>query len=72
MPATGLVPAQSVQEAIAARKAAAEVRRRLAGFAAGKDAISGVDAYMPGERRRGDEAPVDEDAFRRLLVSFRG
>jgi hypothetical protein len=66
-----LVPTQSAQQAIAARKAAAEVRRKLASFsfAASADSVSEVDAYTPDERRRQDQ-PQDEEAFRNIFVSI--
>ena len=65
-----LVPTESAQQAGAARKAAAEVRRRLSSFAAASEtgAISRVAAYMPGER--GQDPPQGEDAFRKMLVSI--
>jgi len=64
-----LVPTQSAQQASAARKAAAETRRKLASFAATAGAVSRVDAYTPGERRH--NPPQDEGTFRDLLVSMR-
>jgi hypothetical protein len=66
-----LVPTQSAQQAIAARKAATEIRRKLASFSssASADSVSQVDAYIPGERRRQDQ-PQDEDAFRNIFVSI--
>jgi len=65
-----LIPTQSTQQAIAATKAAAEVRRKLAGIAssAGAGSVSSIDAYTPGDRRRQGSAP-DEDTFREILVS---
>jgi predicted aconitase len=67
-----LVPTQSAQQASAARKAAAEVRRKLAALAstAGAGAISHIDAYTPGDRRRRDPPPQEEDSFRKVLVSI--
>jgi hypothetical protein len=66
-----LVPTQSAQQAIATRKAAAEVRRKLAGIASsgGAGSVSSIDAYTPGDRRRQDP-PQDEDNFRKVLVSI--
>jgi hypothetical protein len=68
---TALVPTQSTQQAIAARKAAAEVRRKLAGAASSVYAgsVSPVDAYTPGDRPR-QQPPQDEDSFRKILVSI--
>jgi hypothetical protein len=68
-PFAALVPTQSAQQASAARKAAAEVRRKLSSCAATSDpgAISCADAYTPSERRQ--DPPQDEDTFRRILVS---
>lgn len=66
-----LVPTQATQQATAARKAAAEVRRKLAGAAssAGAGSVSHIDAYTPGDRGR-QHPPRDEDSFRKILVSI--
>jgi hypothetical protein len=70
-----LVPTQSAQQLTATRKAAAAVRRRLAGVASSLDSgfVSQVDAYTPGERQR-QASPQDpgENTFRAILVSMRG
>jgi hypothetical protein len=66
-----LVPTQSVQQANAARKSAAEVRRKLTGIASsgGEGSVSSIDAYTPGDRRPQDP-PQDQDSFRKVLVSI--
>jgi hypothetical protein len=70
-----LVPTQSTQQLTEARKAAAAVRRKLAGVASSFDSgfVSQVDTYTAGEGER-QAAPQDpgEDAFRTILVSMRG
>jgi hypothetical protein len=66
------IPAQSVQQAMAARRAAAEVRRKLSrvALAAGADGVSRVDSYTPGDGRRRDPQH-DPDAFRKVFVSIK-
>lgn len=67
-----LAPAQSAQQAMAARKAAAEARRKLAGFAsaAGADAVGYVEAYTPGDRGRRHN-PQEQESFRSVFVSIK-
>jgi hypothetical protein len=70
-----LVPTQSAQQLMETRKAAANVRRKLAGVASSLDSglVSQVDAYTAGERQRqGAPQGPDEDTFRAILVSMRG
>jgi hypothetical protein len=67
-----LIPTQSAQQTTAARRAAAEVRRKLTGSAAAcaTDAVSCVETYTPGSRQRKDGDPADEKAFRKILASI--
>jgi hypothetical protein len=68
-----LIPTQSAQHAMAARRADLEVRRKLSGFAstAGTDSVAYVDAYTPGDRGRRKKPPQDDQAFRNVLVSIK-
>jgi hypothetical protein len=67
-----LVPTQGAQQAQAARRASAEVRRKLTSFAAsgGEDAVARAGAYAQGERGRKQEQPQGEEAFRNVFISF--
>ena len=67
-----LVPTQAAQQARAVRRAAAEVRKKLTGSAntGGSDAVWHVDAYAPGNRRRRQDSPQDDEAFRNVFVSI--
>lgn len=68
-----LVPTQSVQQAAAARRTAAEVRRKLSSCATAGDpyAVARVDGYTPGDRGGRQYPPQDEDAFRNILVAIK-
>lgn len=62
-----------MQQLSATRKAAAAVRRKLAGVSGSLDSgfVSQVDAYTPGKRRRQDSPQdQDEESFRTILLSM--
>jgi hypothetical protein len=69
-----MAPPQATQQTVAARRAAAEVRRKLTAFAntdGEGDAVSRVAAYTQGERGRRQNPEQDEEAFRNVFVSIR-
>jgi hypothetical protein len=60
----------STQQAVAARKAAVEVRRKLNSVAAsGGDSQSQADAEPSSDGRQRDPPPGDDEAFRNVFVS---
>jgi hypothetical protein len=67
-----LVSTQGAQQAQAARRAAADVRRKLTSFAAsgGEDAVAHVGAYAQDGRGRKQKQPQGEEAFRNVFISF--
>jgi len=66
-----LVPTQFTQQSLAARKVAAEVRRRLTSLAPNEsDAVAHVDAYTPDDRGRRQNPQPDEESFRSAFVSI--
>lgn len=64
---SALVPTQAAQQTIAAKRAAAETRRKLLSYAA----LTRVDGYVPGDRSGRRDPPEDQDAFRKILVSMK-
>jgi hypothetical protein len=69
----GLIPTQVARQALAARRSAAEVRRKLSNVAvAGSPyAVARVDGYTPGDRGGRQNPPQDEDTFRNILTSIK-
>jgi hypothetical protein len=69
MMALGLT--QSAQQATAARKAAAEVRRKLTGFAATEDGeiTSRVESRSEADPDRRQRQQNDEESFRSVFFS---
>jgi hypothetical protein len=72
--AAAFLPTQSAQQAMAASKASAAVRSKLAGFAAKSDAendaVSHVNPYAEsGQGRRQDQQQQEDAPFRSVYVS---
>ncbi len=63
---------QSAQQTMAAKKAAAEVRRKLTGFAATEDdeAISRVNPYTEPNPDRRQNPQQEEESFRSVFFSI--
>jgi hypothetical protein len=66
-----MAPTQSAQQAMAVRRAAAEVRRKLTNFAATEEdeAVSRVEAYAEADPNRRQKPQQDEAAFRSVFFS---
>lgn len=66
-----LGPTQASQQAVATRRAAAEVRRQLTGFASDEDGdlVTRVDARQEADPDRQKRPQPDEEEFRSIYVS---
>ncbi len=66
-----LASTQSTLQAIEARKAAADVRRKLTGFAASDDGdvVSRVETQAEADPQRRKNPHQDEEAFRSVFFS---
>jgi hypothetical protein len=70
-PAGQAVPTQAAQQAMAARKAASEVRRKLTGFAATTDdeAVHGIASHSQADPDRKQKPQHNDEEFRSVFVS---
>jgi hypothetical protein len=64
-------PTQSAQQAMAVRRAAAEVRRKLTNFATTEEdeTVSRAEAYAEADPNRKQKPQHDEAAFRSVFFS---
>jgi hypothetical protein len=68
---TAIGQTQHTQQTMAARRAAAEVRKKLSGFAATEDSetVSRVDARAEADPDRRQKPQQDEESFRSVFFS---
>jgi hypothetical protein len=66
-----LAPTQASQQAMATRRAAAEVRRKLTSFASDEDGdlVTSVDARQEADPDRRKKQQPDEEEFRSIYFS---